>query len=680
MSKNNPRYEALFREALRIRLVEERIIDLYPSDFIQSPVHLSIGQEAVAVGVCAALQPQDWVFSTYRSHAFYLAKGGDMKSMFAELSGRIDGGAKGKAGSMHLTAPEVGFMGSSAVVGSTHPHAVGAAFAAKFKGEQRIQVVVFGDGATEQGVYHESLNLAALKKLPVLFLCENNGYAVHSKIVDRQSYGILDHARAYGIPVTHITAGHDFQAVLDGITPIVEAIRSQSGPHFVMIDTYRYKEHVGPGDDFNAGYRSADELKAWQAKDPLIVDTAMVERMSAEIAAEIDEAVAFAAASPFAGAEELLTDVDRPDAALTYVPASQLGAVPATMSYRDALMASMESALMKRDNSIILGQGVDDHKAIFGTTTDLPVRYGANRVFDTPIAEEGVTGFALGASLGGLYPITTHIRADFVLLATNQIVNLIAKYRYMFGGRFEVPMLIRTVVGRSWGQGAQHSQSLQSLFAHIPGLTVVMPSDPQSILETYPYLFEKYRGPVISFEHRLLYDLEFQVDADRLNRPQMPLGSRLDRRGKDITIVATSIMVLEARRAAKYLADHGIDCEIIDLHCVSHPDQSMIIDSVAKTGKLLVADTSWQAYGVSAEICRIVCEKGPHLLKAPVRTLGMAKAPCPTAKSLEDLYYPNLADLVDTVAAMVAGSPDHGIALPEEKSMADVYKRFKGPF
>ncbi|CAO3362851.1 alpha-ketoacid dehydrogenase subunit beta [Azospirillum melinis] len=353
--------------------------------------------------------------------------------------------------------------------------------------------------------------------------------------------------------------------------------------------------------------------------------------------------------------------------------------VPEVMTYGKALYHAMRDALECRPDSIIMGQGVDDHKGTFGTTLGLAEAFGSHRVFDTPLAEEGMTGVGIGAALNGLYPIQTHIRADFVLLACNQIINLAAKYRYMFGGLFEVPMMIRTVVGRSWGQGAQHSQSLQSLFAHIPGLIVLMPASAQSILESYAHAVRSVRNPVLMFEHRLMYDIKFQVNR---SAPPLadPFGSRLVREGRDVTIVATSIMVLEALRAATYLAEHGIDCEIIDLHCVSHPDADLIMESVGKTGKLLVADTSWLAYGVAAEVCRIVAERDPRVLRAPVATLGMQPASCPTAKRLEDWFYPNLGDLVNRVARLATDRADHGIPLPDEQSMADVYKRFKGPF
>ncbi len=303
------RHEHMFRQALRIRLVEEKIIELYPSDKIQSPVHLSIGQEAVAVGVCAALERSDLLFSTYRSHAYYLAKGGDLSRMFAELYGRTGGGSGGKAGSMHLAAPEVGMMGSSAVVCSTLPHAAGAAYAARLRKTGQVIVCTFGDGATEEGVYHETLNFIALHKLPVILVCENNGLAVHTPLSQRQSYVIGDHVRAYGIAVSKLKDGMDFDAVSDHMKDVVAGVRAGKGPHFVEIHTARYMEHVGPGEDFDAGYRSRDSIDQFRKRDPLLNDHPLVQRFTPEIAQEIAEAVAFAEASPAPGLESLLTDV-----------------------------------------------------------------------------------------------------------------------------------------------------------------------------------------------------------------------------------------------------------------------------------------------------------------------------------------------------------------------------------
>jgi pyruvate dehydrogenase E1 component alpha subunit len=302
-------YEELFYKALKIRLVEERIIELYPSDKIQSPVHLSIGQEAVAVGICQSLKPTDLLFGSYRSHAFYIAKGGSLREFFAELYGKVTGCCQGKAGSMHLAAPEVGFMGSSAVVASTIPHAIGAALAAEMLKKKQAIVTVFGDGATEEGVYHECLNFVNLHRLPVIFICENNGLAVHSKLEARQSYNIMEQARTYGMSATQITDGYDFMKVNEVISTIIEEVNKTRSPHFVEIKTYRYREHVGPGEDFIGGYRSRSDMEAWQSKDPLILDRNLAAKYTPAIVQEIDEAVEFAETSPWPGREHLLSDV-----------------------------------------------------------------------------------------------------------------------------------------------------------------------------------------------------------------------------------------------------------------------------------------------------------------------------------------------------------------------------------
>ena len=301
--------EDLIKDALRIRLVEEKIIELYPSDLIQSPVHLSIGQEAVAVGICANLNPEDWVFINYRGHAFYLAKGGPLPQFFAELMGRIDGLSKGKAGSMHLAAPKQGVIGASAVVASTISHAVGAALASKIKGERnRIFVANFGDGAMEQGVFFESLNFAALHNLPVLFLCEDNGLAVHTHLKDRQSFNLEKLISAFDINYTFIEEGYDPSKVMLNSKKVIDFVRSKQSPAFLRIKTARYREHVGPGEDFAAGYRSQSEMDLWKSKDPLL-NLKNFDDIKSLIKAEIEDAVKFAMNSPLPTRDELLTDV-----------------------------------------------------------------------------------------------------------------------------------------------------------------------------------------------------------------------------------------------------------------------------------------------------------------------------------------------------------------------------------
>jgi TPP-dependent pyruvate/acetoin dehydrogenase alpha subunit len=291
-------------------MVEERVIELYPSDLIQSPVHLSIGQEAVAVGVCVNLRSSDWVFINYRGHAFYLAKGGPLPQFFAELMGRRTGLSKGKAGSMHLAAPAQGVIGASAVVASTISHAVGSALAAKIKREtDRVFVANFGDGAMEQGVFHESLNFASLHKVPVLFLCEDNGLAVHTDATTRQAFNVEALVGAFGIPFLHVDEGYDPAVVAAAASEAINHIRSEQSPFFLRVKTCRYREHVGPGEDFFGGYRSEEDLAEWKAKDPLITRAGELSSFEAEIREEIDAAVEFAMNSPFPTEEDLLTDV-----------------------------------------------------------------------------------------------------------------------------------------------------------------------------------------------------------------------------------------------------------------------------------------------------------------------------------------------------------------------------------
>jgi TPP-dependent pyruvate/acetoin dehydrogenase alpha subunit len=307
--------ERFYRSLYRIRRVEEEIARVYPSDKIKSPVHLSIGQEAVSVGVCEALRPDDVVFGTYRSHAYYLAKGGDLKKMMAELYGKVTGCAKGKGGSMHLVDVAHGVMGASAVVGTTIANAVGYAYALKLQRKNSIVVSFFGDGATDEGVFHESLNFAALKQLPLIFICENNSYAIHTHLLRRhKDANLCERVAAYGIPAEQI-GNNDILKIHERAEAAVSAVRArQAGPFFLECLTYRWKEHVGPNDDFHLGYRSYEEARPWVEGDQVAGLAALIapetrERMEAEVEEEIRTAMTLAEEEPFPAARELLTDV-----------------------------------------------------------------------------------------------------------------------------------------------------------------------------------------------------------------------------------------------------------------------------------------------------------------------------------------------------------------------------------
>lgn len=308
-----PILEEMYRLMLLIRQVEERVADIYHTDKIKSPIHLSIGQEPPSVGVCMGLRCDDVVFGTYRGHALYLAKGGDLNKMVAELFGKSTGCGKGKAGSMHLGDKSVGMMGTSAIVSTGIPQAVGYALAEKMMGRDTVVAVFFGDGATEEGVFWESLNFAALMKLSVLFVCENNQYAIHTpwaKRVPRPNY--CERAAAFDVPATRVANNNVVEAFQEANRLIVE-VRA-GGPRFLEIETYRWREHVGPSEDWHLGYRSEQEGKVWMARDEIARIGSMIpraQRNEIEVGCKerIDVAFKFAEASPYPDNEELYRDV-----------------------------------------------------------------------------------------------------------------------------------------------------------------------------------------------------------------------------------------------------------------------------------------------------------------------------------------------------------------------------------
>jgi pyruvate dehydrogenase E1 component alpha subunit len=304
----------IYRSLRYIRHVEEEVARIYPSDKIKSPVHLSIGQEAVAVGICDVLRPDDVVSGTYRGHAVYLAKGGDVNALMAELYGKVTGCAAGKGGSMHLIDTAHNVLGTSAVVGTTIPIAVGHAFAIRRRGQDRVVAAFLGDGATEEGAFYESINFAALKRLPVLFVCENNGYAIHQRIEKRwANSNLCDRVQSFGLPTLCIDNG-DVLEIRSAAQSALGRIRAGGGPEFLECKTYRWRAHVGPEEDFDAGYRSRDEARLWIETDQVVRLATMInpidrERIDHDVVRAVADAVAFAEASPVPEPSELYADV-----------------------------------------------------------------------------------------------------------------------------------------------------------------------------------------------------------------------------------------------------------------------------------------------------------------------------------------------------------------------------------
>lgn len=340
------------------------------------------------------------------------------------------------------------------------------------------------------------------------------------------------------------------------------------------------------------------------------------------------------------------------------------------ITYAEGLCAGLREA-MERDKSVfVMGIGADDHKALFGSVKGILEQFGGERIFDTPLSEGGMTGVAIGAALAGMKPVHVHIRTDFIYLAMDQLLNIAAKWRSMFGGQMNIPIVVRAVIGRSWGQGAQHSQSLQSLFLHVPGIKVVMPTTPYDAKGMMTAaIFDP--NPVLMIEHRLLYYIKGEAPDDYY---EVPFGKAFIRReGRDLTLVANSYMVAESLKAAEYLAERGIDVEIVDPVSLEPLDEQTILASVRKTGRLLVVDTSWLTCGVSAEIAALVAEKGFSFLKQAVRRMGSAGAVCPVSQTLEAEFYPNAKKIAQNVCEMMS--------IPfKDENVPELTHKFKGPF
>ena len=345
-----------------------------------------------------------------------------------------------------------------------------------------------------------------------------------------------------------------------------------------------------------------------------------------------------------------------------------------TRTFVEAVREATDLEMSRDPNVVLFGLDVDDPKAIQGTTLGLPEKFGPGRVFGTPLSEDAMTGAAIGMALAGLRPIHVHIRMDFLLLAVNQLLNVAAKSRYMYGGRVNVPLVVRSMIGKSWGQGAQHSQGLHSFFMHVPGIKVVAPSTPY---DAKGCLAAAVRDddPVLYVEHRLLHFQKGPVPAEAY--AVEPGKARVAVRGDDVTIVGISYMQVEALRAASYLADVGVRAEVIDPIWLNPLDTDTIVESVRRTGRLLVVDTGWTNCGAAAEIAARVAERLQGERDFRFKRMGFAPTTCPTTPVLEDLFYPNARTIAAAARDLVEGRTSGW--LPAER--ADLQSiEFKGPF
>lgn len=641
----------MYRRMRRIREFEDRTSTLYKATEVPGFVHLSIGQEATAVGACWHLRRDDIITSNHRGHGHCLAKGLESGEMMAELMGRDSGTCRGRGGSMHIADPERGIFGANGIVGAGLPIAVGAGTAAQLRKQDGVVVSFFGDGAVAQGMFHESVNLAAVWDLPIIFFCENNHYAEFSKAADQHRAGLAERASGYGIPYRQVD-GNDVVAVAELMDEVVDATRRGEGPFLVEAMTYRWHGHY-EGDPER--YRSPDELSSWQQRDPLVLarERALasgatheqLDGVDEQIRAEIDTAVEQARSAAPPPPEGLLDFV--------ITPREEVPEPPEPTGETFKLMAAIREAIeheMTADDSVFMA-GIDVAGGnVFGLFRGLAEQF-PGRVRDTPISETAVVGTAVGAAMAGFRPVVEIMYMDFIGVCLDGLMNQAAKLRFMTGGRASLPLVVRTQFGAGRSSGSQHSQSLEALLAHIPGLTVVMPSNPA---DTYGLLRAAIRdpNPVIFVENRLQYGMKGPRPApDHL----VPLGkAKVVRAGTDVTLVSWSRMMTTALEAAESLAAEGIAAEVIDLRTISPLDRQTILQSLEKTGRLVVAHEAVQDFGVGAEIAAMAANEGFWHLDAPVARVAPPAMPSPYAPNLEKLWLPDAAAIADTVRRTVS--------------------------
>ncbi|MFJ9629977.1 pyruvate dehydrogenase complex E1 component subunit beta [Streptomyces sp. NPDC101175] len=639
----------MYRRMRRIRRFEQRASDLYKATEIPGFLHLSIGQEASAVGACWPLGPRDGITSTHRGHGHVLAKGLDSASMMAELMGKDAGTCHGRGGSMHIADPGLGIYGANGIVGAGLPIAAGVATAAKLRAAGDVVVAFFGDGAVAQGMFHEAVNLAAVWDLPVVFLCENNHYSEFSPEAEQHRAPLSARAAGYGIEYQHVD-GNDVLAVAQTMTGVVARLRAGGGPVLLEAETYRWHGHY-EGDPER--YRPAEEVAAAKERDPLLIargqlDTAAADAVDEEIDKEIEAAIDWARSLPEPAPETLHEYVSAPRAAVA--EPAPLPADAEIFRSMDAVRLALEHELTADPSVFVAGIDVGAGGNVFGLTRGLAQAF-PGRVRDTPISESAIVGTAVGAAMAGMRPVVEIMYMDFIGVCLDMLLNQAAKLRFMTGGRASMPLVVRTQFGAGRSSGSQHSQSLEALLAHIPGLTVVMPSNPA---DTYGLLRAAIQdpNPVVFVENRLQYGLKGpKPPADHF----VPLGkAKVVREGTDLTLVSWSRMVQDALAAAESVATEGISVEVIDLRTIAPLDRDTVLASLAKTNRLVIAHEAVRDFGVGAELSAMAVDEGFWHLDAPVTRVAPPSVPAPYAPSLEHVWLPSRDTIADTVRRIAA--------------------------
>lgn len=646
----------LYRQMLLIRLCEERLARSHQRGLIHGACHTYVGQEAIATGVCAHLRNDDAIFSTHRGHGHALAKGLEPRRLFAELYGRETGCSRGRGGSMHLFAPEIGLLGTSGIVGPCILQAAGAGYSFRLLKTDQVAVAFFGDGAVNNGAFHEGLNMASIWKLPVLFVCENNQFA--TEVPFKYAAGnpsVAARGAAYGLPGVEVD-GNDVTAIEAAACEAVQRARSGGGPTLLECKTYRTRAHAEGMGDF--GYRTREEVECWKAQCPIarfkhrllegkLADVEDLDAIDRELAALAEESHQFAEGSAFpppASATQHVFAAPARTHALRDAPKASVKS--RELTFMKATLEALTEEMTRNSKIFVLGEGIGQRGGNFNTTSGLFALHGQERLRDTPICERGFVGLAGGAAMSGTRPVVDFMFADFVLDAAGEIINQIAKMQYMSSGRLKMPVLLRGCIGIGHSAATHHSGSYYAMYANFPGLRVVVPSTPRDAKGLMKTALT-CDNPVLFLEHRELMATKGPVPEEEYF---IDFGqAAVVREGTDVTVVALALMVHKTLQACEALAKEGISVELIDPRTIAPLDVETILKSVARTGRLLIVDESFGPCGIGAEIAAQIAECGFDELDAPIRRLNGAYTPTPYSPPLEAAVVPN----VETIAQAI---------------------------
>ncbi len=635
----------LYRALLLPRLIEEKMLRLLRQGKL-SKWFSGIGQEAIAVGVTAALRDDDWILPLHRNLGVFTARGVNLERLFRQLLLRDGGFTGGRDRTFHFGILDYHIVGMISHLAAMLPVADGLGLAAQLRGQPRVAAAFVGDGGTSEGDFHEAANLAAVWRLPVIFVVENNQYGLSTPA--REQYVCEDLAArgaGYGMPGV-ICDGNDLLAVHRAVNQAAARARGGAGPTLIEFKTFRMRGHEEAS---GTAYVPTELFDQWRVRDPIVRFERLLDQEGGMAARSRDElrqrlvGEIDAIADRVIGAPEPQSSADRELAAVYAPPPVEPGEPdPAPMPsapearYLDAISDGLREVMRRDASALLMGQDVAEYGGVFKITKGFVEEFGKARVRNTPIIESAAIGAALGLALDGFHPIVEMQYGDFVSCGFNQIVNNLAKTRYRWGPA--VPVVVRLPVGGGLHAGPYHSQNVESWFTGVAGLKVVAPA---TAFDAKGLLIAACEdgNPVLYLEHKLLYrSLRGPVPAGCY---RVPIGrARFARVGTDATVVAYGVAVHWATEAADALAAEGPSIEVIDLRSLLPWDDETVLTSVQKTGRCLIVHEAPVTGGFGGEVAAVVARDAFAWLDAPVQRLGALDTPVPAAQALEEIFSP----------------------------------------